>query len=132
MLLADAANATPDGKLNVLGAFEAVFAASYPATHASMTVVIRLTASPAERGQKKQVAILIIDEDGHNLAKIDAETEVPNSIEILSPTLTLMLAVQNLVLPKSGTYSFHLLVNGESKGSRSFRANLLPSTTTTE
>ena len=46
-LLADAANVSQDGKLNILGIFNGLGAAAFPATHPSMHLVLRFEASRA-------------------------------------------------------------------------------------
>jgi len=45
-LFADAANLSQEGKLNVLGVFDALHVASLPAVHPRATLVVRLKASP--------------------------------------------------------------------------------------
>jgi hypothetical protein len=49
-LFADAANLSQEGKLNVLGVFDAVHAASFPSIHPRATLVVRLKGSPADAG----------------------------------------------------------------------------------
>ncbi|MFN8629049.1 MAG: hypothetical protein U0838_01630 [Chloroflexota bacterium] len=127
VILADAANLSKEGKLNVLGAFESIGAPSFPVTHPVMTVVTRLRAMPTERGRKMQIGIDLLDADGGSLASVEAETQVPHDPAVLRPTMTLMLAVANLVIPAPGEYSFRVSVNGEERGSRPFTARLLPS-----
>ncbi len=72
MLLADAANLSTEGKLNVLGAFERIVARSFPVMHPTMTVVIRMVATPAERGRKKQIGIRLLNQDGVELATLES------------------------------------------------------------
>jgi len=49
-LFADAANLSQEGKLNVLGVFDAVHVASLPAVHPRATIVVRLKGSSADVG----------------------------------------------------------------------------------
>ena len=45
-LLADYANISREGKLNIMGIFEQIFALSFPAVHAQLQLVLRLESSP--------------------------------------------------------------------------------------
>ena len=49
-LFADAANLSQEGKLNVLGVFDAVHVAQFPALHPRATLVVRLKGSPSDAG----------------------------------------------------------------------------------
>ena len=49
-LFADAANLSQEGKLNVLGVFDAVHVANLPAVHPRATLVVRLKGSAADVG----------------------------------------------------------------------------------
>jgi hypothetical protein len=49
-LFADAANLSQEGKLNVLGVFDAVHVAAFPSVHPRATLVVRLKGTPADAG----------------------------------------------------------------------------------
>ena len=75
--LADAANYSQSGTINVLGIFNQVSATNFPTVHPSMALVMRLEASPAEYGQTKQLEIRLMDEDGKALGSLSADLEIP-------------------------------------------------------
>src|SRR5205807_2768216 len=75
-LLADAANVTPEGKLNILGTFDIIYASKFPHVHPSMVLVIRFTAKRAEFGRKRPIEINLMDEDGKMLGKIEGTIEI--------------------------------------------------------
>ena len=50
ILFADAANISQEGKLNILGVFDAVHAGPLPAVHPRATVVVRLKATAGDAG----------------------------------------------------------------------------------
>ena len=72
-LLADAANATSDGKLNILGVFDVVYAARFPAVHPQMQLVFTIEANPAEAGSKRKLEIKLMAEDGQQLLSLAGE-----------------------------------------------------------
>src|SRR6266516_902993 len=51
-LLADGANVSREGKLNLLGIFDTLFARSFPTTHPQMQLVIRFEAAAHERSEE--------------------------------------------------------------------------------
>ena len=80
-LLADAANTSRDGKLNLLGIFDAIQAAKFPTTHPSMMLVLRLEASAADGDRAHELDVRFIDADGGQVFKLDGRVVVPSSIE---------------------------------------------------
>lgn len=56
-LLADFANQSADGMLNILGAFDTIYAVKSPAVHPEMKLVVRFEVHPAEAEQHRQLDI---------------------------------------------------------------------------
>lgn len=50
-LFADAANLSQEGKLNILGVFDAVHVAQFPAVHSRATIVVRLKGDASDVGR---------------------------------------------------------------------------------
>ena len=50
-LFADAANLSQEGKLNILGVFDAVHVAQFPAVHSRATIVVRLKGDATDVGR---------------------------------------------------------------------------------
>ncbi len=50
-LFADAANLSQEGKLNILGVFDAVHVGQFPALHPRATFVVRLKGTPVDVGE---------------------------------------------------------------------------------
>jgi len=114
-LLADGANVTPDGKLNVLGVFNALGAAKYPVTHPQMFLVVRLETSNAESGMQKKVEIQLSDEDGKKLFAINANLTVPKGSPGAPIRMNHILALNGIQFQKPGNYAFNVFVNGDIK-----------------
>jgi hypothetical protein len=113
-LLADAANVSREGKLNVLGAFDRINGAQFPLTWPSMVLVTRFVASAAEYGQEKSIEIITLDADGKRLGAATGTMQVP------SPEGGRVLKINHilpmtLTFPGPGEYSIEILVNGEPK-----------------
>ncbi len=113
-LLADAANVSREGKLNILGAFDRINGAQFPLTWPSMVLVTRFVASAAEYGQEKSIEIITLDADGKRLGAATGTMQVP------SPEGGRVLKINHilpmtLTFPGPGEYSIEILVNGEPK-----------------
>lgn len=119
-LLADYANMTADGKLNILGLFDTISAPQFPATHPQMQLIFQLEAHPAEAGHQKQVEVRLMTEDGRTVLSISADVAL-QAKGALQPIADEMLKTQQIVglhnvrFDKPGTYQFAILVNGDTK-----------------
>ncbi|MCY3912733.1 MAG: hypothetical protein OXG43_05735 [Chloroflexi bacterium] len=121
-LLADSANISQEGKLNVLGAFDNIYAASFPAVHPAMVLVIGLTASPAEFGQTRQCRISLLDADANQLLAIEGDLEVSQpSVRAAPHSVYIPFPIPPITFPHAGDYAFHILIGDDEKATVSFR-----------
>jgi len=117
-LLADAANVSQDGKLNIMGIFNALGAQQFPVVHPQMALVLRFEASRAEEGKQRQVELQLADMDGTKLFKIGAQLMVPTGSPAGQPIrLNHILMLNNVQFEKPGDYMFSVLVNDDEKAS---------------
>ncbi len=111
-VVADAANVSQEGKLNILGVFDTIWARELPFRHASMVFVLRARADFTEQGQH-QLEVRLIDADGGQLFKAEGPLVVPGGVpgRALKPHVILGLAGVNF--QKSGDYSFEVIVDDQ-------------------
>lgn len=115
-LLCDAANTTSEGKLNILGTFDSIGANVFPVVHPTMSLVLRLTASPAEVGMSRELAIRVLNADGGQLGEITGQLDIGESAVPGSPShFQLIFNLPNLSFPSPGKYAFHILLGGDDK-----------------
>ena len=114
-LLADGANVTQDGKLNILGVFNALGAANFPATHPQMYLVMRFEASRAEEGKSKNIEIQLADGDGNKLFGVATTLVVPPGVPGQPIRMNHILALNGVRFPKAGDYVFNILVGDDQK-----------------
>jgi hypothetical protein len=114
-VLADGANVTQDGKLNILGVFHALGAQSYPATHPQMYLVVCFEATRSEEGKNKKVEIQLADDDGQKLFAVEAAVLVPQGAPGQRIRMNQILALNNVRFPKPGDYVFNILVGDDQK-----------------
>jgi hypothetical protein len=113
--LADAANTSEDGKVNLLGVFSSIYAMQVPATHPTMSLAMIFRASAGEKGRMYQVSIKLIDPDGNQIGPTpEFGLSVPQDAPGLAPAANIVINLQQLQFPKYGNYAFDILVNGNS------------------
>lgn len=123
-VVADAANVSREGKLNILGLFDTIRAEAFPCVHPMLALVIRFQGDPGDRGQRKELRIQFVDEDGQLLISLDSVLAVAADAG-LRPTFDNILAIGGLQLPRPGGYEFLVLVNGQTQARVPLRAELI-------
>lgn len=113
-VLADYANQTADGKLNIMGIFDTIFASQMPALHPQMQLVMKLQSEPAERGTEKNIDIKLLDADGKVIIGLAASLKVPDDFP-LTGEVPQIISLSGLRFENYGEYAFHILVNGDTK-----------------
>lgn len=104
--LADEANLSQDGKLNVLGIFDRVAAPSFPTVHPKMVFVFRVQAEYGDSGRSFPIRVRLVDEDGGVLFEAGGDLvppEVaPGDFAIANQLFTLI----GTGFPRPGSYKF--------------------------
>lgn len=114
-LLADAANVSQEGKLNILGTFNSISASQFPSRHPAMQLVLRLEASPAEAKTQKKLEVKLMDEDANAVGGAVAEFAVPEARSGRRIRMQIIMPINDAVFPKPGDYSFAVLVDGRTE-----------------
>jgi hypothetical protein len=116
-LLADCANISQEGKLNILGIFDRVNAKKLPVVHPQMQLVITIEADRAEAEREHKIEIQLIDSDGARLVGIEGNMRfaAPPPGERIKINHTSQL--NNLKFDRFGAYEFKILINNEVRKS---------------
>ncbi|MGH7576354.1 MAG: DUF6941 family protein [Longimicrobiales bacterium] len=113
-LLADYANVTAEGKLNILGVFDHINVNDVPAVHPQMHLILRIEAHPAERDRTHNVEIRLHDPDGQTVFEVKGDI-VPHGMPGQTIATNQILTLNNLQLAKTGGYTFVVFVNNDLK-----------------
>ena len=113
-LLADYANVTAEGKLNILGIFDRINVQEIPSLHPQMHLILRIEAHPAERNRAHNVEIRLHDPDGQTIFEVKGDL-VPLGAGAHNTATNQILTLNNLQLMKTGGYTFLVLVNNDLK-----------------
>lgn len=113
-VIADYANVSRDGKLNIMGIFDTINARSFPAIHRGARLVVRFESDVLERGAIKELGIELHDADGDVLLAAHRPLEIPVDTS-LTATFDYILDLKLLRFDRAGDYAFRVLVDGELK-----------------
>jgi hypothetical protein len=111
-LFADAANLSQEGKLNILGVFDALQVVSLPAMHPRATLVVHLKGSVADAGTH-QVALQWLSPSGNELWSSNGELGIaapPSGVLDMDFPL---IAQLDLPLDLAGSYVMRVGLDGE-------------------
>ena len=112
-VVADSANVSKEGKLNILGIFDRITVHAVPATHPHLTMVLTLEASAAETGRTHSVEIICMDADGGRLFGLKGDVNIKTKDG--TARVNQVMNLQNIAFRKLGEHSFSILVNNEIK-----------------
>ena len=124
-MLCDAAT-VGGGKLNVLGAFDAIFVKQVPAKHTSCAVVLRLRFDRAEEGEHR-IKLRMVDADGKSIVKFPESTarvKIPDnaSYAVINQIVNLI----GLSLKDYGNYTIDLSINNRHEASLPLEVRPIP------
>jgi len=115
--LADGAEAV-NGKVYVVGgAFDTIWAKETPVTYSKLSFVLRFIFDAAEVERKHKLEIILMHEDGENVAKVGGALHIKRDSQLYKGWRHSFLTVMNfvnLVFPKFGDYSFHIVFNNNT------------------
>lgn len=125
-VLADYANVSREGKLNILGIFGVINTPKFPVKLPSFCVVISFEAGTAEFDSDKEIEIVLCDEDGTVLFRASQTLHVSRPQKAGTRfTTNLVGNIVGFPFQKPGQYQFDILVNKESKTTIPFQVNEL-------
>ncbi len=126
--LCDAA-ADYGGKLNLLGVFDTIFAAQFPAVHPQCSIAIRANFVRIEEGHHK-VRINFADADGRLIMpEIDLPLQVVVPPDMSVAVRNLIVNIQHLRFDQPGQYSIDIAFDGRLEVSLPLHVKLPPNGT---
>ncbi|MGH7480998.1 MAG: DUF6941 family protein [Longimicrobiales bacterium] len=114
-VLADYANVTTEGKLNILGIFDRIQVGRLPAVHPQMQFILRLEAHPAERERVHSLEIRLHDPDGQVAFELKGEVVPRGGGPIETISSNQIITINNLNLRQTGEFVFVVFVDNDLK-----------------
>ena len=113
-VLCDAAT-DDNGKLNLLGSFNTIYARELPAIHPQCAVALRVTFFSADEGNHK-LRLNFIDADGRSIMPgIDIPVTVALPEDMHFGTRNFIVNIQQLKFEQPGLFSVDLSLDGQSQ-----------------
>lgn len=115
-VVADYANVSQDGKLNIMGIFQEVNPPILPFALPQLYLVLSFSAGPAEFGLTKNIRIALLESDGNELVALEGQVEVPRPPRPGSRAyMNEVIGLNGVTFQRAGDYAFSILVGGETK-----------------
>ena len=111
-VLCDAAT-DDNGKLNLLGAFDTIYARELPAIHPQCAVALRVTFLAGDEG-KRQLKLNFVDADGRAIMppiEIPVDVALPDDMHF--GTRNFIINIQQLKFETPGLFSMDVLLDGQ-------------------
>ena len=115
-VLCDAAT-DDNGKLNLLGAFDTIYAPQLPAMHPQCAVALRVTFMSGDEGARK-LRLNFVNADGHAIMpsiEIPVAVALPDDAHFV--TRNFIVNIQQLKFVEAGLYSIDVRLDDKSQGS---------------
>ncbi len=116
-VLCDAAT-DDNGKLNLLGSFDTIYAPQLPAVHPQCAVALRITFLPGEEG-RHSLTLNFVNADGRsimpNFPAVPVEVTLPEDAHFV--TRNFVVNIQQLRFAEAGAYSVDIRLDGQSQAS---------------
>ena len=116
-VLCDAAT-DDNGKLNLLGSFDTIYAPQLPAVHPQCAVALRITFLPGEEG-RHNLTLNFVNADGRsimpNFPPVPVEVTLPEDAHFV--TRNFIVNIQQLRFAEVGAYSVDIRLDGQSQAS---------------
>src|SRR5437899_1694881 len=104
-VLADYANLSQEGKLNIMGVFGELNPPTLPFNLPTMYLVIGFAASPSEVGAEKHLLILLMNNEGRELLRLENGMNVPPPMRPGNPTyIQAILGLNGVTFEQAGDY----------------------------
>jgi Family of unknown function (DUF6941) len=115
--LADAADARPGQKFNVLGGgVTRIGGPSFPLVHPHLALVVGLSVAATELGQDHELRFLLLGPNGAELSRAEAQIRADGWAAGGGDTsVTFALDLWNLTFAEPGEYSLRILIGGSER-----------------
>jgi len=110
--LADEANISQEGKLNVLGIFDRIAAAEFPVVHPRMVFAFRVQAEFADAGRNHELAVTLESDDDEILFEASGDINPPVVPPGEFSTANQVFTLVGLTFPRPGLYRFVVTLHG--------------------
>lgn len=111
--LCDHASTTPEGKLDLHGVFNELYATGFPARQDRVVLVLAIEWDRADEG-RFQFRVDLLGPDDKTSLTVNGHTDVaPRAADRPPPRTQLIMPIDTLIFPTAGTYRLTIRVKGQ-------------------
>lgn len=121
-LFADAANLSQEGKLNILGVFDAVHVTSMPTVHPRATLVVRLKGGRSDAGTHT-MGLRWLNPQGNELWASTGEIKIAEAPQGASDMDLPLIAQLDLPINVPGRYTMAVALDGQPTAEAAVQVN---------
>jgi hypothetical protein len=123
-VLADYANVSQDGKLNIMGIFQEINPPFLPFPMPQMYLVLSFSAGPAEFETNRNIRVALLHSDGQEVLTLETQMRVPRPKRQGSRAyINEAVGLAGVMFELSGDYAFSVLVGDDEKASVPLHVN---------
>jgi hypothetical protein len=124
-VLADYANVSQDGKLNIMGIFQEVNAPSLPFPLPQMYLVVSFAAGPAEVDSVRDLRVALLHgDDQEPILNLEGQLIIPRPMRSGSRSyFNEAIGLAGVTFERAGEYAFSILVGGDEKATVPLHVN---------
>jgi hypothetical protein len=106
-MIAEYANVTGDGKLNLMGVTDRLFAYQFPAVHRDLIVVNSIETENDDENTQQQLQVQLIDPDGRTVAELKGQLDIGSGKQVFHQ----IHVFQDVQFKTPGAYQVNLFFN---------------------
>lgn len=114
-IVADAANISQEGKLNILGQFDTIYVRKLPGSHPPVPLVLRVSFTALEKGKERDILVVLLDPDGKQLGEMRGKLQIDAAWPPHVTSVNLIVQVPLLRFETYGAHSLQVLINDDFK-----------------
>lgn len=123
-VLADYANVSQDGKLNIMGIFQEINPPFLPFPMPQMYLVLSFSAGPAEFDTARDIRIPLLHSDGQEILGMEAQMQIPRPKRAGSRAyINQAIGLTGVQFERAGDYAFSILIGDDEKASVPLHVN---------
>jgi hypothetical protein len=125
-LLADYANVSRDGRLNLMGVSNIINARTLPWVQPQMHIVLQFEVGAADWDTERGVEVQLLDADGNRISAIQSNVKVARPKVAKPLQVNSIFAISNVRFNKDGDYAFVVRLDGQIEREIPLRVNYVP------
>lgn len=108
-LIADYANVTQDGKLNILGVTDRIFANTFPAMHRDLFLIVCIETEAEDDGATREIHVQMINADGQTITELKGQLNIQGPKQVLNQ----IHLFRDVWFTAAGSYQFNVFFDGK-------------------